>query len=84
MKRLCALVLTIVALVGLTMATFGCDSPDVAEAKVQSRYQVERINGGFSAELDVVTDTETGRRWLFGFGTNGGVTLEPMDKLEDE
>lgn len=63
-------------LVMAALATCGCSTTEVAEA--QGRYRHETVSISLAC-IEVVTDTETGQRWLVASEPDGGVAIEPMD-----
>lgn len=62
----------------LATAAAGCSDTQVAEAAQSKRYEIEVVYS-WSPSVEVVTDTETGRRWLIATNSAGGVAIEPMD-----
>ena len=75
MRRTAALALA------LTLALGGCSTTEVAEATQGRRYEVEELNEhSMSLVIRVVTDTETGQRWLVASTTEGGVQIASMGR----
>ena len=69
------------AILTLALLLTGCSTTQVAEAAQQTRYEVEIVDSdSYALDLRVVTDTETGQRWLVAFTTEGGVQVENMGR----
>ena len=65
----------------LSLALGGCSTAQVAEAAQQTRYEVEVLDDdSYTLGLSVVTDTETGQRWLVAYTKEGGVQMENMGR----
>ena len=63
----------------LASAAVGCSDAQAAQGR---RYKMEPVGVEWGLSIHVVTDTETGDRWLVASMSSGGVSIEPMG--EDE
>lgn len=82
MNHVLCLLLTL-ALCGCTCTLAGCAEAD-AKAEKSSRFEVETDLVAFNNTfvVDILTDTETGRRWMVVV-TAHGVATTPLEGSQD-
>lgn len=72
--------IAVAAALALAVTTGACSASETAGAETNSRYTSELVEHDTSTMLSayVITDTETGDRWLVAASYHGSVCIEQM------